>query len=395
MGISILDWIFGKGARKLDIVEKEALTATAQELGVRLMAWNVCVDIIASMLARCDFRTFVERKEVREEEHWLWNVEPNSNQNSTEFLHKMVHRLLSDREVLMVEVKGREKGAKTGLFVADSFAKGEKKLGRLNTYTDIVIDDCPLGKTLKEPEVLHLVLRGETAGQEALKAMMGCYEKLLSAASGNYTWNNGVHLKVKVGQVAAGGKDFKKQFKELMDENARPWISSANGVLPQFDGYEYSMMEKSRAVELKDIREITKEIFTFTAVDMKIPPVLALGEVADSKDAMTRLLTFAVDPLADQLQEEINRKRYTLAEWRKGNYLQVDSSAIVHFDMFANAAAVEKLIGSGAFSINDVLKAAGCPEINEPWANQHWLTLNIGTIEQGAKALTAGKEEKQ
>ena len=48
---------------------------------------------------------------------------------------------------------------------------------------------------------------------------------------------------------------------------------------------------------------------------------------------------------------------------------------------------VEKLIGSGAFSINDVLAAAGLPEIDQPWARKHWLTRNIGLIEAAAIAV--------
>lgn len=64
--------------------------------------------------------------------------------------------------------------------------------------------------------------------------------------------------------------------------------------------------------------------------------------------------------------------------------MMVDTSSILHFDIFGNAANIEKLVGSGAFSINDVLKAAGQSEINEDWASQHFLTKNIGVIEDVA-----------
>lgn len=76
----------------------------------------------------------------------------------------------------------------------------------------------------------------------------------------------------------------------------------------------------------------------------------------------------------------------------RGNYLRIDTTTIIHFDMFANAANVEKLIGSGAYSINDVRAAAGQDEINEDWANLHWLTLNIGTMESAARAAENGTE---
>lgn len=83
-----------------------------------------------------------------------------------------------------------------------------------------------------------------------------------------------------------------------------------------------------------------------------------------------------MDPLADQLSEEITRKLYGFDGWKSGSMLRVDTSAINHFDLFANAPNVEKLIGSG-YSYNDVQRAAGMPQIDEPWANEHFLTKNF------------------
>ena len=98
-------------------------------------------------------------------------------------------------------------------------------------------------------------------------------------------------------------------------------------------------------------------------------------------------MTDCIDPICDQLQEEITRKRYGYDQWRNGNFLRVDSSSILHFDIFENAANVEKLVGSGAYSINDVLRAANQAAIKEPWADAHYMTLNIATMDEAARAI--------
>lgn len=59
--------------------------------------------------------------------------------------------------------------------------------------------------------------------------------------------------------------------------------------------------------------------------------------------------------------------------------------------MFANAANVEKLVGSGVFSINEVLRAAGLPAISEDWADKHYLTKNIATL--GSETSVLGGAE--
>ena len=66
----------------------------------------------------------------------------------------------------------------------------------------------------------------------------------------------------------------------------------------------------------------------------------------------------------------------------------MDSSSIIHFDLFENAANVEKLVGSGAYTINDVRRAANQAIINEPWADEHYMTLNISTMGQATRPLT-------
>ena len=124
-----------------------------------------------------------------------------------------------------------------------------------------------------------------------------------------------------------------------------------------------------------------------------IPTALFRGTATNLQEVVSHWLTVCIDPLAAMIGEEITRKRYGLADWQRGSFAQVDTSTLQHFDIFANAGNIEKLVGSGAFSINDVLAAAGRAEIDEDWARSHWLTLNITRIENAAQAAeTAGKE---
>ena len=65
----------------------------ALEFQIRELAWWSCVNWIADAIGRCEVRTYREGEEIREREYYLWNVEPNVNQNSTAFWHKAVARL--------------------------------------------------------------------------------------------------------------------------------------------------------------------------------------------------------------------------------------------------------------------------------------------------------------
>ena len=144
-------------------------------------------------------------------------------------------------------------------------------------------------------------------------------------------------------------------------------------------------------MDFADIQAQAKDIFAFTAKALQIPAVLIDGTVQGTEDAQARFLTGCIDPICDQLQEEINRKRYGYEAMRRGDYLRIDTSGIRHFDMFANAANVEKLVGSAVFTINDILRAAGLPTLADSWADKHYLTKNIAEIDKAATALDSAE----
>lgn len=395
MAFSFWEWIFGKKASgkssKGSEIAVEELEEAAQELNIRLLAFNVCVNMIANAVGKCEFKTFRAGKPIREAEYYMLNYEPNINQNSTMFWHEFIYRLMVDNEVLAIATKHRD--GHEMLVVADGWAKPNKYPAKMNEYKNVQVGEVTYDKTFRENEVIHLKLNNRDI-KPVIDGIYSSYYKLISAAQKSYTRNRGVRLKVKVDQLTEGEEGFAAAFKDLMDQQVKPWIQQDSGVLPEFDGYEYSEMGKENSgakdANTRDIRAMVDDIFTFTARGFCIPPVLLTGDVAGTQDAQTRWLTTCIDPLCDQIQEEFTRKRYGFERWQAGDFIQIDTTTIIHFDMFANAANVEKLIGSGAFSINDVLAAAGLPKIDEPWANKHCLTKNIGTLEAAASAAENG-----
>lgn len=390
MALNFWKWLAGGKARSPTTVEITCrdLLAAAQEFQLRDTCFWICANMIANAVGRCEFRTFREGKEVREREHYLWNVEPNVNQNSTAFLHKLVAKLLVDNEVLVIGTRQRE--GYDALVVADSYTTGGSYPSKQNEYTSVQVGDVSYEKTFREREVLHLTLNHVNI-KPVLDGLYGSYVRLINAAMRRYVWDKGQHWKVHVSQLASGADDFTQKFSQMIEEQVKTFLDSDGAVLPEFDGYAYTNESGKAAVDLSDIQSQMKDIFAFTAKAFQIPAVLVDGSIQGTEDAQGRFLTGCIDPICDQLQEEINRKRYGYDRIQRGDYLRIDTSSIRHFDMFANAANVEKLVGSGVFSINEVLRAAGLPAISEDWADKHYLTKNIATL--GSEASVLGGAE--
>lgn len=361
------------------------LQELAKEYAIRELAFDTCVNMIARYIASCEFRTYITKKPVKENEYYLWNVEPNGNQNKTMFLNKMIRTLYLNNEVLIIEAGG------SGLVVADSFENSQQFPVKQNTYTGVTVGDLQYSKTFREKDVIHIKLN-ENPVKPVIDQIYGSYYALVDAAMTNFRWNSGKHWKVHVNSLQEGKENFMQEFTEMIEKSIKPFLTAGTSILPEFDGYEYSDVSESRTTrsstgESSDIRSLIEDIFDFTAQGFGIPPVLVKGKVENTSDAKIRFYTLC-DAIINQLEQEINRKRFGFEEWKNGNYIRIDSSNVEHFSLLDNSANLEKLIGSAVYSVNDILEAIGQMTIDAPWANAHYLTKNIGELSTEGAMLT-------
>lgn len=365
------------GVTGLKDITCEELMACAIDYQVRELAFWACVDLVSKAFERCEFRTFVNGQETRGDEYWLWNFEPNLNQDASAFRQKAIAKLFEDGETLIVPVRRRD--GLTSMAVADEWSDPDWVPSQMNKYAGVRVWDTRMDRSYLEREVVHLRL----GFKNMRKVTAGIYEswyRLVAASQKAFEWSNGQHWKVHVGQVASGAEGWAQSFQEMMAAQIKPFMESNGAILPEFDGYKYENVGGIEGVAAKattrDIRALIDDILTFTALGFGIPPVL-LSAQASTGDADKRFLRGCLDPICDSWSREITRKRYGFDGWRSGSYVKVDSSAIGHYDIFDSASAIEKLIGSG-WSFNDLLRKLGEPTIGEAWADQHFLTKNFG-----------------
>lgn len=362
-------------------VTAQQLEEAYSEVALRELAFWTCVGKIANALTKCEFRTYYKNKEVFGDEYYLWNYEPNRNQNKGEFLSKAMEKLFRTNQLLIVEVAGQ-------LFVADSFSVKKNTIYG-NSYEDVVIDDLQLSRTFGSDEVMHWTLNNKNVNS-IINELYNSYAKLINYAGDSFTKSRGSRGVLNISAQAQADKLFNEKVDKLLNEHFKTFFRSNNGVLPLFDGYNYEDLGSKTYNETtsRDIKSQYDDIFDFTARGFSMPPSLAKGNVQDTSKAVDEMLTFCLDPLAEMLKEEINRKRNGKSNILKGTRLVISTSRAKHMDMFDISSTADKLIRSGVFSVNRILRAIDEPEVDEEWADRHMMTKNYSTIEE----ITEGKE---
>ena len=385
MGLNFKKWLVERlsgGAEKKSLIEIDwpEFFSLMDNVYIRELAFWTCVNKIANALSKCEFRTYYGGKEIKKAEYYLWNVEPNRNQNASAFLTKLIGKLYLNNEALVIESAGQ-------LYVADNYQKTVYAVYDYQ-FSGVTVDNFTFDKTFYQNEVLFFQLNSVDMRQ-LVNLLHSSYNELLQYAVNAYRKSRGSRGILDIDAQAQHEDDFSETLQELMTNYFKKFFESENAVLPLYDGYKYTELQSKTysSESTRDIKALADDIFDFTARAFSFPPSLAKGDVQDTGKATDELLTFCIDPLAKLLEKEINRKRNGLSGFLAGNYLRIDTTTVKHIDIFDIAAPVDKLISSGVFTINDIRHLIGEPEIAEEWANAHFITKNYSTIQDLLRSL--------
>jgi HK97 family phage portal protein len=166
--------------------------------------------------------------------------------------------------------------------------------------------------------------------------------------------------------------------------------------MPLYDGYEWEDYKggPSSANGVNDTKGLVQSTLETYAQAMGIPKSLITGEVQDTSKAIDQLLTLCIDPLLENIADEINRKNYSKQDLLNGTRVRFNTNAMKHIDLIDVAQSIDKLISSGFACINDLRELCHMDLIDEPWANEFFMTKNYSKIEDIVNQIETGRKEE-
>lgn len=375
------NWMQGKllGGKSVEITADTIQKYVDQEKMAKLVmeefTIHAAINLIAGCISKSEFKTYERGVEKRGEEYYAWNFEPNKNQNASQFRHELVAKLLYNNECLVVESGGQ-------LIVAESFSKEEFAL-KETVFSNVYRKGLTFDRTFRMSEVLYFRLNNKNI-RRLLSDLCSGYDELLSEAVDKYEKAGGEKGTLNIDAVATGRKYGKRTFEEvyedLMNNRFKKFFNSRSAVLPLFNGFTYTKQaaeqSKKSTSEMKDITDVLDEIVETVARAFNIPVSLLKGDVSDVERITKNFLTFCVDPLCEMIQTEISRKRYGKKQVQKENYLKIDTTTVMHTDVFDIAEKIDKLIASGMYCIDELRKKLGDAPLNTEESRKHFITKN-------------------
>lgn len=362
---------FGKNAT---ITLKMQIEEEITEVFFKELATACAVNMIANTLAKCEFRTFIKNEPQKKAEYYLWNYEPNPNENSSDMIQKFITNLCYDNEALMVEMNG-------SIYVADSFTRRQYAFSE-DVFSNITVGNMTLQRSYTAKEVIYMELNNIDV-RRRLEGSYSSYGKIVAKSIRDMIRSNGQKGILDIDAQTSAQPDFTQKLQTLMNENFKSFFGASNAVLPLTNGYKYTDVTKSASSPTPaDLNERINYEFELAGRAFRIPKALMLGDVSDVEKITKNFLTFAIDPLCEKLGEEITRKRYGAKQFIKGNYVDINTNCIQHIDVFEQSANAEGLLRSGLYCIDELRTKLGDTALKTEWSQKHYITKNYTEAEQ-------------
>ena len=377
MGLS--DWV--KSIFSKEVSFKSQMEVTSEEkLSIEVfykeLAIQSCISFIANAIVMSEFKTFERGNKVKKMNYYLFNVEPNLNQNATEFWHEVIYRLVYDNECLIIQHDDQ-------FFVAEDFSHKEFAF-KEDIYSNIIVRGLTLNRSYVESEVFYLKLNNKHI-KRLIDGLYSDYGELLAKAKSNFKkagGRKGVYMQQGF-MPMPNDPDFEKQ-QDLTKEMFKRYFESENGVLTLSPGDKYVESQfMSVGKDSRDIRNLINDVIDFSCAAFHIPSGVVRGDTVGVSEQTDNTIMFGINPFAKLITSEINRKFYGPKAYLEGSYMVVDTKRIRDVDIEKMSKSADLLFRIGVQSINDILEMLGEAKINEDWANEHYVTKNYSSILNG------------
>lgn len=378
---NLFNWL----EKKMDTSEISPVTQKLlDQLAFKELALYIGISYIANTLSKCEFKTYEDGVEVQNKLYYMLNVSPNPNENSSQFINKFIENYFYKGNSLIVPHNDM-------IYCADEF-----DIDDTNPLKEIIFSNATFGlqqlkKKFKSSDVFFFKLDNRSV-KGLIDALYMQYGEVISQALSTYKRTNGTKYKMILENYKAGDAQFNKIFNEVLKEQLKTFIENDNAIYPQFKGIDLQEFSAKNPKDASDIIAMRKEIFEVTAQALKIPLPMMLGNITNMNEIVKVYLSICIDPLADMIGEEFTRKYYTFEEWKRGNYIQVDTSCINHVDILEVADKIYNAVGSGVANIDDMRKRLGWKPLGTDFSEQFFVTKNYVPAKEMLNATAEGGE---
>ncbi|MHA3066583.1 phage portal protein [Lacticaseibacillus saniviri] len=349
--------IFKRRQDASTIFDFDLFETTANGAYIKEIALDTVLNFVARSIAQSDFRVYNGTKIMHDDIAYKLNVRPNVNQSSTTFWRDLIYRLMRNNEVLVVK-------SDTGdLLIADTWTTNNVALVPV-TFSNVSVSGLGstsynFTRTFSMNDVWYITYTNEKLTKyinELGNELGKLYERMLEIQMRN----GQIRGTVSVGATAGTDEQKMKNLQLFIDKIYSSFKSNSVAIVPQTAGFDYTELTNTEGVQKQttnDLRSTQDQMTDTVAALVGVPPSLIHGQNEKLESNIKSFLDFCLNPLIKMVQDELNAKLFTAADFISGN--RVEIVGLNKRDIYSAAESIDKLVSAGVANPNEIREDFG------------------------------------
>lgn len=346
------------------------------QLAYQKFAIEMCVDLIATYVARTDWRYYKNKKHSSHQLESLLNVRPNPVQTSTEFFKQWVYELLMNQQALIVQINNN-------LYVATDFVANLTNFDKL-TFSGVWIFDKQAPKKTYTQKEAFIVTPQSGDLFSLMRSFQKQYGDLLQSSVDGYQSNRTKRFIMTNPMYRTQNTEVQETFNAMLEANLKSFATATGKSAVYAKPQEVTLEDFSdkQIASASDTRLLMKDIFDRTANAFHIPPQYMFGDTLTEMQLQT-LLRDAVLPIVELFQQAFNDYQFTELQYRNGTQIKADTMKLQLVDLNKVGAFIKNVLPTGTITLGDIseryLQGDALPD---DLKDVRLITKNYATVEQ-------------
>ncbi|MCI2907736.1 MULTISPECIES: phage portal protein [Staphylococcus] len=373
--ISIFDRILGRNKAIEFSYDFDLVRDKSHKAYIKQWALDTCINHIARTISQTKFE-YIDNgvKDNTNTTYYKLNVRPNTDESAATFWQKVVRKLIYDNEVLIVVTDTKD------LIVADDFTREEYALYD-DVFKNIVVGDFEFERNFLMSEVIYLEYNNESIAN-MLSGLFSDYGDIFGRLIQINLLNNQIRATLSMDANIGMTKESQEKMQSFIDKAYEAFATNDIAIVPLQKGYTYeehsTQSQAKTSSQIDDLSKLPDQILSYVARNLGIPLGLINGDTADIQGMTDNYMKFCINPIIEKITDELNAKLFTVRSYKEGK--RIKAVSIDAYDPIQKAEAIDKLISSSVFTVNQVLDMFGYPPSKDEDANKRLITKNYTSV---------------
>ena len=353
--------------------EFEDLERMFGNLQLKSLAVDKSAEFIARIFAKSEFKYLEDGKAKFSDWNYLLNVRPNKNESASDFWQKVVYRLITKNEVLIVLTKDDQ------LLVADSYTRTKYAVYD-DVFEFVTCRGFTFEKRFRMSEVIFLQYNNNRL-QDYISDLFTDYEKLHTRLVEALARNNQIRGTLKTKNNGSFDKEMLAKLQSYAEILFKSFNTKTIAIVPAQDGMEYTEHTNTTGtsnISVDELKKLRQQFDDEVADILGIPTALIHGDMANLENSQKMFNSYCYQSLVKKMSDGLNFALVSRREYERNNLFVIIGEG--QKDKFALAENIDKLISSGAMTRNEVRSELGLESV--PGGDKFLITKNYQLGEQ-------------